>query len=505
MSSEGAGNMRTDDERIDLYLSGGGYRAALGALGVLFFLLEDGRWSAVTRIVSVSGGSIVNAHLATTRPGPDALGAELRRMFDRLTSRRSLWLGFGIIGTGLVAAVALATLTRRTSSWLESILVFIVAAGVTVPLSVRLWLHLQFKETTGTARLGDLMSTGWRKEHVFVASDLSGHGSFFFVANCIQPQLCSTRLGFFDGRDMSLLKALRASTALPPLLPAVLVPLVTEPPRRSSAVGTDREWLSSPRPDAPGSVVLVDGGLTGNLGIQLDSELAPDNITLLDIIGSRTLAGTRADGPPMPYHCRHRMIAWICRECSLQRIVVDVSGRAPRNARLLSLLLNLPVFGPLIHAIRSLQIGYESSLADDQYLAGQVLVGMVRSERIYNTLAIEGSPLNDSSSAPARMMAAGMFLGRRDNLSEPAYRPRLGVTPLLEACIAACNEAAKVRTGLWGVKRSRAARVVASGYLNAFVSIRGREDYATADAGLRRLSDLLGEQTDLDEWWDSLL
>jgi len=48
---------------IGLALSGGGFRATLFHLGVIAFLRDAGKLSEVTYITSVSGGSILSAHL----------------------------------------------------------------------------------------------------------------------------------------------------------------------------------------------------------------------------------------------------------------------------------------------------------------------------------------------------------------------------------------------------------------------------------------------------------
>ena len=50
--------------RLGLALSGGGLRATLFHLGVVRFLRDAGLLREVTHIVSVSGGSILGAHLA---------------------------------------------------------------------------------------------------------------------------------------------------------------------------------------------------------------------------------------------------------------------------------------------------------------------------------------------------------------------------------------------------------------------------------------------------------
>ena len=49
--------------RIGLALSGGGFRATLYHLGVVRFLRDSDLLSRVTHITSVSGGSVIAAHL----------------------------------------------------------------------------------------------------------------------------------------------------------------------------------------------------------------------------------------------------------------------------------------------------------------------------------------------------------------------------------------------------------------------------------------------------------
>src|SRR5438093_6156746 len=62
---------RTAGQRLALCLSGGGYRAAIFHLGALRRLNEIGVLSKIDEITSVSGGSILSAHLAThVRPWP---------------------------------------------------------------------------------------------------------------------------------------------------------------------------------------------------------------------------------------------------------------------------------------------------------------------------------------------------------------------------------------------------------------------------------------------------
>ena len=60
--------MGNRDMTIALTLSGGGFRATLFHLGVVRFLYEAKLLDKVTDICSVSGGSILAAHLALITP-----------------------------------------------------------------------------------------------------------------------------------------------------------------------------------------------------------------------------------------------------------------------------------------------------------------------------------------------------------------------------------------------------------------------------------------------------
>jgi hypothetical protein len=54
--------------------------------------------------------------------------------------------------------------------------------------AIRLELWLPYRSIVGKAHLDDLANPGWTIEHVLVATDLSGHGSVFFVVNLADDQ-----------------------------------------------------------------------------------------------------------------------------------------------------------------------------------------------------------------------------------------------------------------------------------------------------------------------------
>jgi len=292
------------------------------------FLLDDGRWPAVRRIVSVSGGGLVNAHLALARPTTSQLSDEIAEIFKSLTSgwRTRAILAYALLPVLAGSLILVVESWQRIDNGLARLVVEALIVAVSLRVLFRLWLHGLYKQTVGSARLSDLTGTRWTIEHVFVASDLSRHGSLFFVANAIQSQVVSRLRGNFDGRDISFEKVVRASTALPPILPPTRLRL-----RPRSAEPGEREYVWAPVEQKATRVTawLADGGVTGNLGVQFDSEISPDNIGVRDIAMAKTMAGTPATRTK--YTCpRHDLqLAWDCAACSRQAIVVDSSGLEP--------------------------------------------------------------------------------------------------------------------------------------------------------------------------------
>jgi len=499
-----AGDGAAGSERVDVYLSGGGYRAALGAIGAFFFLLDARKWPAVRKIVSVSGGGIVNARLAVRRPAESEVASELVGLFNRLTSRRTTWR---LVATAavpfLVVAVGATWLTWAVlgRTWL-TVVVAVLIAAVLLAYFVRFWLHLLFRELVGDARLDDLGGTDWTVEHVFAATDLSDHGSIFFLTNAIQPQVCSLRRGYLDGRDVRFTTVLRATTALPPVLPPPRVRIRSTPARRPSPIAA-REYLWDGNGGSTVKAWLADGGVTGNLGIQLDSDLAPDNVALLEHAMAKTMRGSwDSRRYTCPRHAPH--VVWQCYACTHETLVVDGSGLSPKPSRLVDLLLAVPVLGAGVYLLRSMQLMYESALIDDQANVGDRLVGVVRTEQLISRFARKNWPLSRSTSSIDRMTVAGAFIAKLEMMADPKHQRDMKMTDLLIACYAARAEAAKVKTGLFGLDPQIAARVVASAYLNACLNAHGLYAFDIADRGIHTLSERLGSQARLDEWWQSL-
>lgn len=492
--------------KVTIYLSGGGYRAALGSLGVLFFLAQENLWSNVAKIISVSGGSIVNARLALRQPNANNIAEEIEDLFRRLTSRRGWHLFVSVVVLPSVVLLVIVfcvtkTLLPAPLNWIATIaalalLVWLILRGLS-----RVWLYCLYRSMVGTTRLGDLREGNWNVEHTFVATDLSNSGSFFMSYNRVQPMMFSLKCGFMDGRELSFIQVIRASTALPPALPPLFLRFRQKPSRKTD-LGFRTEWLNDRASNCPSSIWLIDGGVTGNLGIQLDSKLAPDNRDLLDQANSKVQRGLT----PEDSYCAHGEISWMCGTCEPMILVVDSSGVPPQLFRWMSLVLHIPGIGVLYHAIRSMSVMYESALLDDQAIAGKKLVSVARTDQLLEEyLGIRYKiPSEVPLDSRSNMHEAGRRTGIRQSFGEYETVRKLLGTPLLLACWAAREQAAQVKTFLFPIKPKIAARIVASGFLNACLTVHGNGAIEIADQGIRELSKLLGDHAELVSWWESI-
>jgi predicted acylesterase/phospholipase RssA len=146
--------------RIGLVLSGGGFRATLFHLGVIRFLRDAQLLTDVKHICSVSGGSIMAAHLLTKWHAYSSLDARefneaaaklidfIRRDVRDLVMRRFLcgwlvvwWLVLGTISNwlGLMAWLWSFVPVLRSVPWALPLGWFAIGAGTFVILQYRSW------------------------------------------------------------------------------------------------------------------------------------------------------------------------------------------------------------------------------------------------------------------------------------------------------------------------------------------------------------------------------
>lgn len=273
-TSEATSTASSPNSRVVLYLSGGGYRAALASAGALAAIGALGMWSNVRKIVSVSGGGIANGWLLKQQPSTDqqllaSVDALIARLLNRRRSLRNVAIATVTSACSVIAILALCfgSFAFGSLPWIVVPGGLLLIAWSTLWLAPRVFLACDYS-FLGRDRGSVLRGSSWHREHVFVASDLLAAGPVSFFCHRQGALVDISRRGVFNADRVRLTAMLRASTALPPLLPAVRVAI------GASALGTARRTSVSALKGR--GVWLVDGGVTGNLGIQTDGSLTDD-------------------------------------------------------------------------------------------------------------------------------------------------------------------------------------------------------------------------------------
>ncbi len=216
---------------VALCLSGGGYRAALFHLGALRRLDEVGVLSRVTTVSSVSGGSIVAAHLVehVKKAGAEAL-VDVDPVIEQirtLTSRN--------IRTWPILKRALPWNWARGDTQVEAL--------------ARTYAHLITKRAV--AELPE------RPAFVVCATDMSYGANWIFT----RERMGDYQVGYKSPSDFSLARAVAASSCFPP----VFGPLR---PRLGPAVLTGGRAAGRVRDDAVRRMGLTDGGVYDNMALE---------------------------------------------------------------------------------------------------------------------------------------------------------------------------------------------------------------------------------------------
>lgn len=217
---------------IGLCLSGGGYRAMLFHVGVLWRLNEMGWLPRITRISSVSGGSITAGVLA-------------------LAWRN---LGFDAAGVGTNFGSLVVKPLRKMAE--TSIDVSSVVVGALLPgVSASDRVTKQYKKVLfGDATLQDLPDA---PRFVFCATNVQSASLIRFT----KKRLADWQVGYVDAPNIELARAVTASSAFPP----VLSPCEVKLPDGAMKPFPDVELC---RPPYTTDLVLSDGGVYDNMGIE---------------------------------------------------------------------------------------------------------------------------------------------------------------------------------------------------------------------------------------------
>lgn len=234
-------------EGIALCLSGGGYRAMLFHLGALWRLNQAGYLNRLSKVSSVSGGSIVAA----------ALGMKWGQ------------LGFGPDGIAANFQSEVVEPVRRLAG--ETIDLPAVLLGLLLPGTIDKRVAAAYgKHLLGTATLQDLPSDTDGPRFVINATNLQSGVLWRFS----KPYAWDYKVGKIATPEISLAAAVAASSAFPP----VLSPARLRFDEHAYVPATGEGLQKPPFTTHP---VLADGGVYDNLGLEtawksLDTVLISD-------------------------------------------------------------------------------------------------------------------------------------------------------------------------------------------------------------------------------------
>lgn len=247
---------------IALCLSGGGYRAMLFHAGSLLRLFDAQLLGSLSRISSVSGGSITAAVLGLSWDKLRLNSAPDRALFEEYVIRP----------------------IRNLAG--ETIDVWAVIGGIVLP-----------------GMISEKVQSAYRR-HIFgdaTLQDLPEHPRFVINATNVQsgvlwrfskPYMWDYRVGKVENPTIPLALAVAASSAFPP----VLSPLVMELDPKSFTPGSGKDLQREPYTSR---VVLSDGGVYDNLGLETAWKRC-DTILVSDAGGK-----TEPQGKPKEDWARH--------------------------------------------------------------------------------------------------------------------------------------------------------------------------------------------------------
>lgn len=222
------------EDGVTLSLSGGGYRAMLFHIGALWRLNEVGLLSRLKRISSVSGGSITAAYLGLR-------WKDLR--FDAAGKADNLT----IIVDGL----------RRMAD--TSVDVGAVIGGILLPGTISDRVAAAYDGVLfGGKKLADLPDDGGGKAPRFVINATNVQSAVLWRFS--RRYMGDYRVGLVDAPDVTLATAVAASSAFPPILSPLTLP-IRQPVRKVDGADLNH-------PPYTTSAVLSDGGVYDNLGLE---------------------------------------------------------------------------------------------------------------------------------------------------------------------------------------------------------------------------------------------
>ena len=221
------------EEGVALSLSGGGYRAMMFHVGALCRLNEVGLLGKLTRISSVSGGSITAGYLGF--------------VWNKLQFNAGKAGNFDLFVNGIRAMAD------------TSVDAGAVIGGIFLPGTISDRVAKAYdKVLFNGGKLSDLPDDSGKKAPRFVINATNIQSAVLWRFS--RPYMGDYRVGLVDKPDVTLAQAVAASSAFPPILSPMTLPIKqTVRPVKGADLN---------RPPFTTEAVLADGGVYDNLGLE---------------------------------------------------------------------------------------------------------------------------------------------------------------------------------------------------------------------------------------------
>jgi hypothetical protein len=363
---------------LEVALSGGGFRAAAFSLGALLYLAHTGLNTKVKNISSVSGGSITNAVVAHRCSFEQCSLSDFKKLAIDLSEK---FASRGLFENKLAQVHCLAAILAATALLLTSGAALLSQLGIHLGWDKDFWffpiivvesiivvaiLYIRswpigrwmgstfFGKDCGSVTLGALSSRA--VDHVFCTTDLVFSRPFFFSTANGGRQVFE-RYGQANAPDVTLLTAVRASSAFPPLIPPIRYRT-----KQFWGVADDKRGMVALRMNHP--LWLTDGGVFNNYGTEWQRlrgerwlhELAHKHVVL-----------NQPNKETFNEHVRRRY--------GQVQLVID-AGQVdpPSNGRILA----WPVLGWIAYVFKIIGVMYGSTLSGRSMNAGDVAKQRIR-------------------------------------------------------------------------------------------------------------------------------
>ena len=221
------------EDGVSLSLSGGGYRAMVFHIGALWRLNEVGLLGRLKRISSVSGGSITAAHLGS--------------MWSRLEFNAGTSANFKLFVDGM----------QKMAD--TNVDIGAVIGGIFLPGTISDRVAAAYDDVLFKGRkLADLPddSGGAAPRFVINATNVQTAALWRFS----RPYMGDYRVGLVDKPDVTLATAVAASSAFPPILSPLTLP-IKQTVRQTKGADLNH-------PPYTTQAILSDGGVYDNLGLE---------------------------------------------------------------------------------------------------------------------------------------------------------------------------------------------------------------------------------------------